>query len=86
MRNERNQYTDVLFARACSMHTSIPRLLRQLMARNVYPWKYLCYRHCVKSFLLSLQDIQQAGNVHAVKDIVPNRKGTFENPTKGQPK
>ena len=35
---------------------------------------------------LSLVGLQQAGNVHAVKDTVPNRRGTFENPSKGQPK
>ena len=29
---------------------------------------------------------QQAGNVHSVKDTVPNRRGGFENPSKGQPK
>ena len=56
------------------------------MARNVYPWKYLCYRHCANAPKLSLWDLQQVGNVHAVKDTVPNRRGTFENPTKGQPK
>ncbi|MBQ7933992.1 MAG: hypothetical protein IJ327_04310 [Lachnospiraceae bacterium] len=35
---------------------------------------------------LSLQDIQQAGNVHSVKDTVPYRRGAYENPTKVQPR
>ena len=57
---------------------SIP-VVRQLMAQNVCPWKYLCYRHCAKSPMQSLQDLQQACNVHRVKDNVPYPKARWLN-------
>ena len=74
MRNERNRYKDVPFSRACPIHKYIPRLLRQLMARNVCPGEYMVTIICYQAYELSLQDIQQADNVHSVKDTVPYRK------------
>ncbi len=86
MSNEHKGYTDVPFVRACPLCYSPPRLLRQLMARNVCPWEYMVPVILYQVYHLSLPDIQQACNVHSVKDTVPYRRGAYENPTKVQPR
>ena len=71
---------------AClSLALFFPCLLSGLMARNVCMRKYICLEHWANLLKLSLQGIQQKDNVHSVKDTVPNRRGGFENPSKGQP-
>ena len=77
---------EVPFGACLFLVLTFPRLLSGLMARNVCTWKYIYLEHCAKLPILSLWGLQQAGNVHSLKDTVPNRRGGFENPAKGQPR